>query len=242
MKSKFLFLIAILAVFAAFKKITGVEPDMRIKKIVSLKRPQDSTSYSYTSQGKISSYNNYWSEMWQKFEYSGNKVIERGDGPSRGHPYTNTYYLNRQGRADSMVRIVDKMKFCIYFKYDKDGFRVEELSGCDTKVVERRRVIKGGNVVKQIFYEQGKEVEAGYFDYYTDKANIPTMFGEELLGYSFRGRDSKNLLKQIVLVKNMNDTVLVNTPIYHFDEKGRITTVAIYGKTGILADSLQYIY
>jgi hypothetical protein len=230
-----------LLIFTAFKN-KSTRAEARIKKTVSFLRPQDSTAYTYTSSGKILTYNGYWSQMWQTFEYTVNKVIERGEGTIKSHPYTNIFYLNKQQKADSMIRIANGDTFCFYFRYNKAGFRIEELSGCKAKVTERKRIIEDGNVVKQIFFENGTETEVGYFEYYQDKSNQPTMFGEEQLGFTFRGRDSKNLLKKIVLVRGDNDTVLVNTPSYHFDAKGRISVVAIYGKSGALADSVFYGY
>jgi hypothetical protein len=240
MKSKLLFALFLFALLTAFKtNKTAVE--LRLRKTVSILRPQDSTAYTYTPDGKLASLHSYWSQMWQRYEYAGNRVISRGEGAIQGHPYTDVFFLGKKGIADSMMRVTNGDTFCTSFRHDKEGYEVEQYGGCGPQVLGRKRIIKNGNVVKQIFYEDGKEVEWCYFDYY-DRPNQPTMFGEAQLGLTFRGSDSKNLLKKIVLIRDNNDTVLVNTPVYHFDDQGRISVVAIYGKAGNLADSVQYSY
>ena len=239
MKSKLFIALLLLAAFTSFKKTAA---DFRIKKVVSFKHPQDSSTYSYTTEGKIAEFRTTSPPMWQRFKYEGNKIIEEGDGPTKGHPFKNTFYVNRKGLVDSMKRVADTMKLCFYFKYDKNGYRTEEYSGCDKKTLEIKRVIENGNMTKQIFYENGQEYETAYFEYFTDKPNQSTMFGEEKLGYGWRGKDSKNLMKKLVIVASTKDTVLVNISHYHFDNKGRITVHAIYGKTGSLADSVKYSY
>src|SRR3954468_6193546 len=100
MKSKLCFLLLAFIAITAFKNNKGTAEEFRIKKTVSILRPQDSITYSYTSDGRIATYKSWWAEMWQSFEYAGNKVIEHGEGAIKGHPYTNTYYLGRNGWAD----------------------------------------------------------------------------------------------------------------------------------------------
>ena len=83
----------------------------------------------------------------------------------------------------------------------------------------------------------------GYYEYYTDLINRPNIYGEEQLGYDFLGKNSKNLIKKLVLVNGATDTVFFSRFFYYFDDSERITSVAVYGSLeGSPLDSVQYFY
>ena len=241
-KTKSIILFALLLLLAGFKSKNGTGADFRIKKVASFIHEQDSSVFTYTPDGKIASHRGYLPVMKRSFDYSKGRVTEQGSNGVNGTLYKNIFYLNSKAIADSMMRTADNKTLCIYFKYDKSGCCVEEYSGCDKRTIETKRVFEKGNMVKQLFFSNGEQYETGYFEYYTKIPNVPTMFGTEKMGHIYRGKDSKNLLKKIVLVESKGDTVLVNNFRYHFDDKGRVVTSAVYGKEGNLADSTAYSY
>jgi hypothetical protein len=243
MKSKIIFILLPLAALAAFNSSAPGKDGHRLKKAVSYIRPWDSASYVYTTDGKLAM-SRRGTDMWSTIKYEGNLAFKEMKVPVKGNLSKSIYYLNSYGSADSMIVLkeTDTVLFMEYV-HDKNGFLTAEIQDHSISVIPAlKRIYKDGNMAEQIFYNDGTEYERGYYDYYTDIPNMPTEFGIEGAGYSLEGKGSKNLLKRSVWLRNFNDTFNINLHSYHFDNKGRISVDVIYGKGGVLADSVQYFY
>ena len=240
MKSKFLLCLLLVITITSFKKYQKNEnPDYRLKKNISLIKPSDSITYSYTPDGKIAEYHE--GRMRSIYSYIGNKVIE--DRRIVNSSSTYIYYLNQNGRADSLIAVEDdSVRFRIRYVYDNNDYIIGWLSGKSSNNFDLKMEIENGNVVKEIYYNKGKESAVSYMEYYPNIPNQPCRLHTASLGYTFMGADSKNLLKQRIQVRNSTDTVSINLHHYTFDDKGRIKFDAIYNKYGILVDSVEHFY
>ena len=214
----------------------------RIAKTVSLLFPNDSVAYTYSSDGKMTGYRNYSSGAWRTYEYSKSRVTEAWGANISEQQAFNTYYLNSKGLADSMIRIMNKIPLCLQFKYDSSDIRVEETVGCSDSSLSMRRIIKGGNVVKQMIYSGGKPFQTFSYEYYSDQPNRANVLAQEKMGQAFRGRDSKNLLKKEVLVNADSEILQQREYFYYFDDLGRISTVTTYSNSSTPSDSVKYYY
>lgn len=240
MKLKLIFLFLVLVALGACRQTTKIS-ETKIKKAISLMRP-DTTTFIHTTDGKILKRISFSGKMEQSFSYENDRVVESGFGPMNNEPFTIAYYLNKKGQNEEMKRFTQRDTICLHFKYNSAGFREEEYLGCETQTLVKKRFFTESNLVKEILYSRGTEQQYVHYGYYTDKPNKCTLFGEEMVGFDFKGKDSKNLLKQMVLTNASGDTLFSNFFAYHFDDEGRVSLTAIYAKTGELIDSVAYYY
>ncbi len=240
MKTKLFFVFLIAGALAACTQ-SAKTSETKVKKTFSFLR-KDTSEMTYSPEGKIITRTSFGGMVKQTFVYEETRVIEEGISPPNGQPFTVIYFINKNGLMDSSMRISTTDTIYLSYKYDNAGFRVEEYIGSRTKSLAKQRIVEGGNVTREILFSDGKEMQYIHFGYYADKPNKSTVFNEELLGYPYKGKDSKNLLKQMVLISPAKDTLFDNSFSYHFDEDDRVSLVAIYTNTGQLIDSSSYFY
>lgn len=240
MKTKLFFVFLIAGALAACTQ-SAKTSETKVKKTISFLRT-DTTELAFSPEGKILKRISFSGMMKQFFAYEPNRVLEEGEGPMNGERFTIIYFLNKNGIADSLVRYTNKDTTCLSFIYDAAGYKIEEYYGCNEKKLVKKRIIENGNLVKEILYSDGKEMQHVHYGHFADKPNRSTIFGEETLGYTFKGKDSKNLLQHMVLTSPNNDTLFDNSFSYHFDEDNRVSLVAMYARTGELIDSVAYYY
>lgn len=234
MNSKILVFVAFAAiVFTACNHNSS--SDVKLKKLTS---SRGFTEFYYGPDNKVS-YTMNSNGMKTIYKFSDKTVEQKMTDSTSGRSATATFYLNAKGWADSCVTVQGPMSYLSTFKYADGGFMTEigqyqagSLMGL------AKNTFKDGNKVSTVNYDTGSTALSTIVFDYNDKANS---IGFSAQGLNFLGNDSKNLPKKLVQIRGASDTLGTIDFVYHFDEKGRVSSQVVYqGPQKV--DSTSYSY
>jgi len=237
MKNSVIFaLVVVTTILAGCNK--GGSSDSRVKKITSNRG--FTTEYTYSAENKISSTRNSDGSK-TTYTFNGNTVAQQMSDSARGLFITSTMFLNAKGWTDSTRASDQSGTYVKAYTHDADGYITQSRDIVSGRMTDASSsVFKDGNEISATVSDStSKPLFTVYFDYYTDK---PNSLSYANFGMKFLGNDSKNLMKRFVQVLPSGDTFRVNSFVYHFDDKGRVSQKAMYDRRGALADSTTITY
>lgn len=215
-KISYLLTLVLLLILYSFKPTGNL---VRIKEEINL-NSKLKEYYTYTKDGQIASQSNSLGDT-TLYEYAKDKIIMR----TLRNNTIDTIQLNSRGYAENYK---EKHLF-----YDDNGFKVYENSIVGTFYWS----VTNDNITT--YTKETSPTLISTYSYYYDKENY---LSDTNRGQLFLGRDSKNLLNQIVIVGGNGDTLLNLSNQYLFDTLGRVTKRFIYNSKRTEVDSFAYSY
>ena len=213
-------------------------------KLVRIKQTADRQTgdfygLTYDSLGRILTSHNFGDAYWE-YRYTGNLVIKELINHGKVDSPIDTFKLDDRGLAVQENYNDNGWPNVNEFSYDKDGFLIQTRFLLDGNCIGTAKwIISDGNQIKSSYIDDNNTIRSTvYYSYYMDKLNT---LGNENDGIAYRGRDSKNLIKERVEIYNGGDTSVLLYQ-YQFDDKERVVQKVVHQKNGELKDSLTYIY
>ena len=225
----------------AFQSSVKPDPKPKIKKTINLKTGS-SAEYVYNTDGSIASITNSKGTR-TTYKYVGNMVVKELHTPVvTGSSNIDTFLLNKSGLEESVINYQNGLRFDTKREYDEQRHLIRIFvagDGLNQMHDLNSFFFNGGNEVKNIFWDDHKKpLQTDTYTYYTDKRNT---IGNDNMGMSFLGAQSKNAIKEDKGITYDRDTFIV-TYNYQFDERDRISLKVSRNKKGVLMDSTAYTY
>jgi hypothetical protein len=212
---------------------------IRIKEVDNLKTGSSAT-YIYDEQGRVLTMKSSLGATVQ-YQYIGNLAIKQFSGAGNFNAQTDTFELDKNGVAQfDRQGAPGGLSGQAKFKYDENGYRVETKQFYNGVVVAKyTNNMAGGNISRYTYTDDKNISKVVLYFYYPDKANT---IGDNNLGMTYQGKDSKNLMKESIALDEKGDTASIMFYHYKFDNQGRVTHRVVRQKNGALQDSTGYTY
>jgi hypothetical protein len=211
-------LVGIFSTLVGCKKDNNANPIVPSKKVATIFFNNDPTeTFEYNSDGKLSKLS-YGTQGYDSYTYSGNTIFILHY--YNGSASYDTLVLNSQGYVSKM----SNGSRTITYEYN-DGYCVKESW-------------YGGTSIMNYEYVNGNLVTDGTvtYEYYLDKANT---IDNEHCGINFRGKTSKNLVKQTIYSNGSGSDIYTYT--YEYDQDNYVTKRTIK-RNDVLQYWSSYVY